>query len=94
MFKRNLRIKFMWENKSPWKANSSLKNVKKGVLVLPDIKTNCTSRVINIVWYLLKNKENNEGKKRPKTEKLNLQQRRHYKSQMAEDCSVTGTSSF
>ena len=40
MFKRNLRIKFMWENKSPWKANSSLKNVKKEVLVLPEIKTN------------------------------------------------------
>ena len=64
----------MWENKSPWKANSSfLEKCEKEVLVLPDIKTNCTSRVINIVWYLLKNKENNEGKKRSKTQKLNLQ---------------------
>lgn len=57
----------MWENKSPWKANSSLKNVRKS-LSYQDIKTNCTCRVINIVWYLLKNKENNEGKKTQDTE--------------------------
>lgn len=65
--------KFIWENKSPQNTNSSFKNTKKEALVLTDIKTNCTSRVIKLVWYWLKNKESNEGKERAKTQKLNLQ---------------------
>lgn len=86
--------KFIWENKSPQKTKSSFKNTKKEALVLTDIKTNCTSRVIKLVWYWLKNKESNEGKKRAKTQKLNLQYRWHYKNQRAKDCLVNGTSSL